>query len=196
MIKVCWYYLGHMRSLNLFFFFWRWKGKTGRLWNGWWVEVFTLYWDSHEQKHIHFFPLSFLFVIKTLALTIAMFPRLFFFNKHCFNPFISVISIFQDFTVFIWSYCILCSVTPCICIWQKPTRPFLLFPKNCGNTLWVPHDGRLMGSFFFFLSPSEWGRGRGGGGGGCLCPRRWTMAKLLSSDSTQPRGFPPQLWAT
>lgn len=36
----------------------------------------------------------------------------------------------------------------------------------------------LMGSLFFFLS---W------------CPRQWTMAKLLSSDPTQPKGFPPQL---
>ena len=50
--------------------------------------------------------------------------------------------------------------------------------------LWMSECACLMGSlffsflFFFFLS---W------------CPRQWTMAKLLSSDPTQPKGFPPQL---
>lgn len=122
------------------------------------------------------------------------------FNKHCFNPFISVISIFQHFTVFIWSYCILCSVTPCTCVWQKSTRTSLLFSKNCGNTLWVPHDGRLMGSFFFFFfSPSEWGRGVEGVGGVCArdgeqWPNCWAATRLSPEDFLLNSGPPNSVW--
>lgn len=82
-----------MRSLNLFFFS---RDEKGRLavfemvdeWKyllcieKWWWEKNPA--DSHEQQHIDFFPLSFLFVIKTVALTTAMLPRPF--QQTLFQP--------------------------------------------------------------------------------------------------------------
>lgn len=164
-----------MRSLNLFFFF---RDEKGRLavfemvdeWKyllcieKWWWEKKSA--DSHEQQHIHFFPLSFLFVIKTVAQTTAMLPRPFqqtlFQPLHlCYQHFSRRHCIYLILLYLVFSY------SMNLCLTKINTRFLALFQKlrqHAVSSTRRPPDG----IFFFFFSPSEWGGGVGVGG---VCAR-------------------------